>query len=156
MGKKILVSTEDGETRVAVLEGKVLDQVHIERKNQARLVGNVYKGRVKSVVSGIQAAFVDIGLQKQGFLYISDVIPPQEDVAEMLVDGYDEAAKRSKPAPGTSINKLLKNRQSNVVIDTTQSTTRTNKTEEKPKNPLRSPGGNDPILAGLRSAREQK
>ena len=54
------------------------------------------------------------------------------------------------------INKLLKNRQSNVVIDTTQSTTRTNKTEEKPKNPLRSPGGNDPILAGLRSAREQK
>ncbi|MCK4248322.1 MAG: Rne/Rng family ribonuclease [Candidatus Omnitrophica bacterium] len=108
MSKKILISTEDGETRVAVLEGKILEELYIERKNQARLVGNIYKGRVRSVVSGIQAAFVDIGLQKQGFLYIADIIPPQEDVAEMLVDGYDEAARRSRPSTGASIHDLVK------------------------------------------------
>jgi len=115
MSKQILISTEDGETRVAVAEGNVLEELYIERKNQARLVGNIYKGKVRSVVSGIQAAFVDIGLEKQGFLYIADVVPPPPDVAEILVDSYDEAARKSKGPVGTSIHTLLKKGQPVLV-----------------------------------------
>lgn len=115
MNKQILISVEEEEIRAAVLEGPILEELYIERKNQARLVGNIYEGKIKSVVSGIQAAFVDIGLEKQGFLYVSDIVPPQPDMVEMLVESYEKVAKKSKVSSGASIQEIVKEGQSVLV-----------------------------------------
>ncbi|MBI1976721.1 MAG: Rne/Rng family ribonuclease [Candidatus Omnitrophica bacterium] len=71
--KEILINVEPKERRVAVLVDKVLDEFFVERTNHKHFVGNVYKGKVSAVVPGIQAAFVDIGMEKNGFLYVSDI-----------------------------------------------------------------------------------
>jgi len=69
----VLVECDPMETRVAVLEnGKVVD---LEIEREPRIVENVYKGIVKSVVPGIDAAFVDVGLERNGFLYVADIVP---------------------------------------------------------------------------------
>lgn len=70
--KSILVSVDPEETRVAMLEDGELQTVEMERSSHAHLVGNIYKGRVQNVLPGMQAAFVDIGAEKNAFLYIGD------------------------------------------------------------------------------------
>lgn len=75
MFKEILINVGEEETRVAVLENKVLVEMYIERSPNQRLVGNIFKGRVENVLPGMQAAFVDIGLEKNAFLYVEDAIP---------------------------------------------------------------------------------
>ncbi len=72
---RIVVDVGITETRLAFLEDEELVELYIERKNQKRLVGNIYKGRVTNVLPGMQAAFVDIGLEKNSFLYVKDAIP---------------------------------------------------------------------------------
>ncbi len=75
MFKEILINVGEEETRVAVLENKLLVETYIERSPNQRLVGNIYKGRVENVLPGMQAAFVDIGLEKNAFLYVEDAMP---------------------------------------------------------------------------------
>jgi ribonuclease G len=75
MLKEILVNIGEEETRVAVLEDKVLVEIFIERSVNQRLVGNIFKGRVENVLPGMQAAFVNIGLEKNAFLYVEDAMP---------------------------------------------------------------------------------
>lgn len=72
---KIVIDSGFSQSRVAILEDGELVEYHIESKNLKRLVGNIYKGRVKNVLPGMQAAFVDIGLEKNAFLYVKDAIP---------------------------------------------------------------------------------
>ncbi|WP_026475954.1 Rne/Rng family ribonuclease [Alkaliphilus transvaalensis] len=72
---QIVVDVGIVETRLALLEDHELVELYIERKNQKRIVGNIYKGRVTNVLPGMQAAFVDIGLEKNSFLYVKDAIP---------------------------------------------------------------------------------
>lgn len=72
---KIVIDSGFSQSRVALLEEDELVEYYIESKNLKRLVGNVYKGRVKNVLPGMQAAFVDIGLEKNAFLYVKDAIP---------------------------------------------------------------------------------
>lgn len=79
MYKEIIVNVSDDETRVAVLEDKQLVEIYIERSKNQRLVGNIYKGRVENVLPGMQAAFVNIGLEKNAFLYVEDAIPARTD-----------------------------------------------------------------------------
>ncbi|SES74620.1 RNAse G [Natronincola peptidivorans] len=74
---KIVVDVGINETRLALLENQELVEVYIERKNNKRIVGNIYKGRVTNVLPGMQAAFVDIGLEKNCFLYVKDAIPQE-------------------------------------------------------------------------------
>ncbi len=74
MKKEILISREINETRLAILEDGKLEEFFIERADAFRMFGNIYKGVVKSVVPGIGAAFVDLGTQKDGFLYVSDAL----------------------------------------------------------------------------------
>ena len=81
-GKEILINVEPMETRLAILEGGELEEFFIERTAQAPLVGNVFKGRVNSVVPGIRAAFVDLGIGKNGFLYLTDIVNPSPELAE--------------------------------------------------------------------------
>ncbi|KAF1085614.1 Ribonuclease G [Sporotomaculum syntrophicum] len=75
MFKEIIINVGEEETRVAVLENKVLVEVYIERAPNQRLVGNIFKGQVENVLPGMQASFVDIGLEKNAFLYVEDAIP---------------------------------------------------------------------------------
>ena len=73
MEKEILISDDEYETRCAVLEEGVLNEIYIERKAAAQTLGNLYKGRVENVLPGMQVAFVDIGLDRHAFLHISDL-----------------------------------------------------------------------------------
>ena len=75
MLKEIVINVREEETRVAVLEDKIPVEVYIERSPNQRLVGNIFKGRVENVLPGMQAAFVDIGLEKNAFLYVEDAQP---------------------------------------------------------------------------------
>ena len=76
---EILMNIAAHEKRVAVIENGVLQEVHIERENQRGIVGNIYKGKIIRVLPGMQAAFVDVGLERSGFLHVSDVMPIASD-----------------------------------------------------------------------------
>ncbi|HEY2773638.1 MAG TPA: Rne/Rng family ribonuclease [Candidatus Binatia bacterium] len=74
MRKQIIINSNPNEVRVALLENGILAEVHIERASEEAAAGNIYKGRVLRVLPGMQAAFVDIGLEKAAFLHASDVV----------------------------------------------------------------------------------
>jgi ribonuclease G len=74
MSKEIIVQVEKEETRAAVMEDDQLVELYMERPVRQRLAGNIYKGRVENVLPGMQAAFVNIGLEKNAFLYVSDAV----------------------------------------------------------------------------------
>ncbi len=79
MSREMIVSSSAHETRVAILEDDQVAEIFIERERQRGVVGNLYKGRVSKVLPGMQSAFVDLGLERDGFLYVSDVIAPTEE-----------------------------------------------------------------------------
>jgi ribonuclease G len=79
MTKEMIISSNDHETRVAILEDDLVAELFVERERQRGVVGNVYKGRVSKVLPGMQSAFVDIGLERDGFLYVSDVVASLDD-----------------------------------------------------------------------------
>ena len=71
---QILINSQLGEVRVALLEGEVVQEVHIQRSNESSIVGNIYRAVVTRVMPGLQAAFVDFGSERNGFLHIDDVL----------------------------------------------------------------------------------
>jgi ribonuclease G len=89
MTKEMIVSSNDYETRVAIVEDDEVAELFIERENQRGVVGNIYKGRVSKVLPGMQAAFVQIGLERDGFLYVSDVVNTME-AFEQLESGDED------------------------------------------------------------------
>jgi ribonuclease G len=97
---EIIVDVGFSETRVAILEDKELAEIHIERTAQQGLVGNIYRGMVSSVLPGMQAAFVDIGYEKNAFLYVGDAVP-QKEYSDDEINVYKEY-------PGYNISDLLK------------------------------------------------
>ncbi|MBA2301153.1 MAG: Rne/Rng family ribonuclease [Acidobacteria bacterium] len=78
MNKEMIISSNGHDTRVAILEDDQVVEIFIERENQRGVVGNVYKGRVSKVLPGMQSSFVDIGLERDAFLYVSEVVTPAE------------------------------------------------------------------------------
>jgi ribonuclease G len=114
MQKEILINVESQEKRVAVVESGVLQEYYIERPSEITLVGNIYKGIVKSVVSGIGAAFVDIDYYKNGFLYVSDMLSSSRDFD--LLDEEERRSIKRMPRPKPSdINKLVQQKQEVLV-----------------------------------------
>src|SRR5258705_2438206 len=79
MSKELVISATSHERRVAILEEGQLVEIYIEREKEFALVGSIYKGRVTRVLPGMQSAFVDIGLDGDAFLYVSDVFENLED-----------------------------------------------------------------------------
>lgn len=77
MGTEIIINVESYETRVAVLEQGGVSEIFIERTKERRIAGNIYRGKVTKVLPGMQVAFVDIGLEKSGFLHKSDISPSE-------------------------------------------------------------------------------
>jgi ribonuclease G len=114
--KEIFISTDAQETRVGVTENKRLDEYHVERAADPRMVGSIYKGRVTSIVPGIGAAFVDIGLGKNGFLYVADIIEPVAAEDAELDEEGQPAEKKPAPHPRRSrIEEILKVNQEILV-----------------------------------------
>jgi len=94
LGNELIVDIGTGENRVALLEDKELVEIYIERPSAERMVGNIYRGKVSSVLPGMQAAFIDIGYEKNAFLYVADVVAKKEygdEEEEVLQDlkGYN-------------------------------------------------------------------
>ncbi len=83
MSSEILVNITPSETRAAVVEDGVLQEVYIERNACLGMVGNIYKGKVNRVLPGMEAAFVDIGLERAAFLHVSDIFIPQEQTGDL-------------------------------------------------------------------------
>jgi len=79
MTKEMIVSSNGHETMVAILEDDLAAEIFVERERQRGVVGNVYKGRVSKVLPGMQSSFIDIGLERDGFLYVADVIDTLEE-----------------------------------------------------------------------------
>ncbi|MGZ3494977.1 MAG: Rne/Rng family ribonuclease, partial [Thermodesulfobacteriota bacterium] len=92
MANELIVNVTPYETRVALLEDRVLAELYIERTKDRGIMGNIYKGKVVKVLPGMQAAFVDIGLEKAAFLYVSDVHGGIEDYEEMGFHGEEMPA----------------------------------------------------------------
>src|SRR6476620_3376539 len=82
MKRELLINATPKETRVAILEEDELVELLVDRPDAARMVGDIYKGRVEAVLPGIQAAFVDIGTEKAAFLHVSDVAVDDDDEDE--------------------------------------------------------------------------
>ena len=92
MSKEICVSSTPHETRLAILEDEQLTEVYYERENEYTLAGSIYKGRVTRVLPGMQSAFVDLGLERDAFLYVTDFMEEQEDSSEFeRIPGNGEA-----------------------------------------------------------------
>ena len=79
MAKEICISTTPHETRLAILEDDQLAEIYYERENEYTLAGSIYKGRVTRVLPGMQSAFVDLGLERDAFLYVTDFLEEQEE-----------------------------------------------------------------------------
>ncbi|MFI5181386.1 MAG: ribonuclease E/G [Thermoanaerobaculia bacterium] len=97
--KELLISAGDRETRVAVLEDGRVAEVQIERRRQRGVVGNIYKGRVTRVLPGMQSAFVDLGLEKDAFLYVADVGDEVDDFDRFGAAEEEGEPVRSLPEP---------------------------------------------------------
>jgi Rne/Rng family ribonuclease len=82
MAKELFISTTPHETKVAVVEDEQLNEIYFERENEYTLAGSIYKGRVTRVLPGMQSAFVDVGLERDAFLYVTDFLEEQEDQEE--------------------------------------------------------------------------
>jgi ribonuclease G len=110
MKKTILVSADGGETRVAVLEAKSKEakpevaELYVERRGRRSIVGNIYKGKVDNVLAGMEAAFVDIGLERNGFLHVDEIVLPG-----------GKAAPRRGRGRGRKITEMLKSGQEIIV-----------------------------------------
>jgi len=101
MTKELFVSSTPHETRVGVVEDDELAEIYLEREKEYTLAGSVYKGRVTRVLPGMQSAFVDIGLERDAFLYVSDFmeLPEEEDVDEISTKSSRPQLSQSHEAP---------------------------------------------------------
>jgi len=92
MSKEMIISSSAHETRVAILEDDQVAEIFIERERSRGVVGNVYKGRVSKVLPGMQSAFVDLGLERDGFLYVTDVVASLEELDRFETEEEDVPA----------------------------------------------------------------
>src|SRR5690606_10469062 len=119
----IVISVDVGETRVALIENGILAELYLERERDRSPVGNVYLGKVTRVLPGMQAAFVDIGLDRAAFLHVEDVIPTKDfdQLVSKADDGDDEdddngiEKHRGRVTRKTPIRDVLKEGQQIVV-----------------------------------------
>jgi len=119
MSKELVINTTSHETRVALLENSHIAELYIERSRERSIVSNIYRGRVIRVLPGMQAAFVDIGLDKAAFLYVADVLDEIEAVEQFIEVGQsprqpgEENSGERPPLP--PIEELLQEGQEIVV-----------------------------------------
>jgi ribonuclease G len=118
MTKEMIVSTNGHETMVAILEDDLVAEIFVERERQRGVVGNVYKGRVSKVLPGMQSSFIDIGLERDGFLYVAEVIDTLEEFDKLEAGDDDDkavVARRDEVRQQAKIEDLLKEGQEILV-----------------------------------------
>jgi ribonuclease G len=130
MNKEMIIASNGHETRVSILEDDLVAEIFVERERNRGVVGNVYKGRVSKVLPGMQSAFVDIGLERDGFLYVSDVVDTEDAFQRLSGDDEDEeeaaapqpsgvgkpgTGRRDERAQEQKIEELLKEGQEILV-----------------------------------------
>jgi Rne/Rng family ribonuclease len=102
MTKELFVSSTPHETRVGLVEDDQLAEIYLERENEYTLAGSIYKGRVTRVLPGMQSAFVDIGLERDAFLYVSDFMELGEEQEEVDDFPTPQAAQEQASAAAAS------------------------------------------------------
>jgi ribonuclease G len=122
MQKEMIVSSNGHETMVAILEDDLVAEIFVERERHRGVVGNVYKGRVSKVLPGMQSSFIDVGLERDGFLYVADVIDTLDEFDKLAGDDEDEKADagkggrdRDRDRPQLKIEDLLNQGQEIIV-----------------------------------------
>lgn len=95
--KEVIINAEPLESRVAVLEDSRLEEYTVERTNDVRLVGSIFKGKVKNLEDNLKAAFVDIGFEKNAFLHYWDIVPSSLDSNVEIIERDDRSRRREKP-----------------------------------------------------------
>jgi ribonuclease G len=103
MSMEMIISSSAHETRVAILEDDLVAEIFIERERSRGVVGNLYKGRVSLVLPGMQSAVVDLGLERDGFLYVTDVIATFEEFDRLETD--DDSAHAGSGAGGSGLGR---------------------------------------------------
>lgn len=116
MKKEILVNVTPLETRVASLEDGRLVEIMTEGAGSSRIVGNIYKGRVSEILPGLQAAFIDIGLDRNAFLHVEDLVTDAHDIGNFLDKDYHHNHKRGNLP---SIEKIL-NKGQDILVQITK------------------------------------
>jgi ribonuclease G len=117
----LLINADGPETRVALVEDGLLGELYIERKQERGIAGNIYKGRVERVLPGMQAAFVNIGLEKSAYLHVSDVRGTPDDLKRLVASGEGSGRDNSdedepeSPSGAARIEDLLKEGQEIAV-----------------------------------------
>ncbi len=111
MTTRILVSVDRFETRVAITEGDRVSECHIERRGRRSVVGHVWKGRVENVLAGMEAAFVDVGIEKAGFLHVDEIVAigvpkSKRMIANLLKKGDEIMVQAIKDPMGTKGSRL--------------------------------------------------
>ncbi len=111
MSEEILINVTPPETRVAVIENGVVQEIIIERSEKLGLVGNIYKGKVSRVLPGMQAAFIDVGLERTAFLHASDIYKESEtsNINDLLREGEEIIVQVVKDPLGTKGARLTTN-----------------------------------------------
>jgi ribonuclease G len=130
MNKEMIVSSNGHETMVAILEDDLVAEIFVERERHRGVAGNVYKGRVSKVLPGMQSSFIDLGLERDGFLYVADVIDTLVEFDKLAGDDDEEpggagngsgGGQKGRPErdrqdrPTQKIEELLKEGQEIVV-----------------------------------------
>ena len=101
MSKEIYISTTPHETRLAIVEDEQLAEVYYERENEYTLAGSIYNGKVTRVLPGMQSSFVDVGLERDAFLYVTDFMEEAGDSADFEEGGRKpQAAAQAPREPG--------------------------------------------------------
>ena len=101
MGAELVINAASHETRIALIENGTIAELYIERSREKGIVGNIYKGRVIRVLPGMQAAFVDVGLEKAAFLYVADVFDAIEEYESLLYAGTKKDDEPTEEHDGT-------------------------------------------------------
>ena len=97
VSKEMVIAANRHETRLALLEDDQLVEVYFQRSNEYSLAGSIHKGRVTRVLPGMQSAFVDLGLERDTFLYVSDFLEEHEDIDRVTGEEPRPRAERERP-----------------------------------------------------------
>src|ERR687892_679779 len=104
MAKQLIVSVNGREKKIAIIEDDKVAEFYIERGEQHQgIVGNIYKGRVMRVLPGMQSAFVDIGLERDAFLYVSDFFDEEEEFERIVIDKSKKGAQEPEHAAAEEV-----------------------------------------------------
>jgi ribonuclease G len=111
MNKEMIVSSNGHETMVAILEDDLVAEIFVERERHRGVVGNVYKGRVSKVLPGMQSSFIDLGLERDGFLYVADVIDTLAEFDKLAGDDDEETPGAANGSGGGHKGRPERDRQ---------------------------------------------